>query len=258
MNAYDLIILAAGRGSRMKSLTNDSPKCLTVLLGRSLLDWQLDAAKSAGFESIHIIGGYSVGKLPADLVDFVNPRWAETNMVATLFQARELLSAKPCIVAYSDIVYRPEHLTTLASSENECAVLYDLEWEKLWRRRSENFLADAESFKVKAGCLLTIGEKNPELSEIEGQYMGLLKFTPNSWLKISRIYDALPVERRDKIDSTSFLRLLLSEGVKIAAVPISGGWVEVDTENDRDIYEAAIRKADVRREGWSHDWRINK
>ena len=185
--SIDLIILAAGRGSRMKGLTSELPKCLTPLLGESLLSWQTRAAQVAGFDRVHLIGGYAREKLPSDLLRFVNPRWAETNMVVTLFQAAEILSDRPCLVAYSDIVYRPEHLIALWEAAGTCAVLYDLDWESLWRLRNEDFLADAESFKSKDGKLLTIGEKGVPLSEIEGQYMGLLKFTPAAWVRIEAV-----------------------------------------------------------------------
>lgn len=251
----DLIILAAGRGTRMKGLTEDAPKCLTPLLGRSLLDWQLESARKAGVKRVHIVGGYCSHKLPQDLLDFVNPRWAETNMVASLFMADAFLRENPCIVAYSDIVYHPEHLGTLSGGDHPLAVLYDLDWERLWRLRAEDYLADAESFRTASGRLLDIGEKGVAASDIQGQYMGLLKFTPPAWEKIRDIYFALPAERRDKVDMTSFIRLLLSRDMEIAAVPITGGWVEVDTESDRDLYEAAIGEAEAKGETWHHDWR---
>jgi choline kinase len=256
MSLPELIILAAGRGTRMKALTSGRPKCLTPLLGLTLLDWQLAAAKAAGIDRPRLIGGYAREKLPAALLAYVNPRWAETNMVATLFQASELLSARPCLVAYSDIVYRPEHLTALWDTAGACAVLYDLAWESLWRLRNEDFLADAESFSSSRGRLLTISEKGVPLSEIEGQYMGLLKFTPAAWTGIDAVYRALPPERRDKIDMTSFLRLLLAEGLVIEAKPVSGGWVEVDTETDLEVYEAAIARAESEGRTWLHDWRF--
>ena len=48
------IILAAGRGSRMKALTSDKPKCLVELRGRSLLERQLEALRGGGVSEIGI------------------------------------------------------------------------------------------------------------------------------------------------------------------------------------------------------------
>ena len=52
------IILAAGRGSRMCQLTEEQPKCLTKLAGKSLLEWQQEALKATGIQEIVVVGGY--------------------------------------------------------------------------------------------------------------------------------------------------------------------------------------------------------
>ena len=52
------IILAAGRGSRMGSLTSNLPKCRTLLFGKELIQWQLEALRKASIEEIAIIRGY--------------------------------------------------------------------------------------------------------------------------------------------------------------------------------------------------------
>ena len=86
------IILAAGRGSRMKEMTAEKPKCLTMLYGRPLLEHQLSALRSAGITDIAVVTGYMREALTSyDLVEFHNSRWAETNMVASLCCAREWL-----------------------------------------------------------------------------------------------------------------------------------------------------------------------
>ena len=79
------IILAAGRGSRMKKLTDEGPKCLVKLRGKTLLDWQLDVFKNAGISQIAIVTGYKRQLLAnRGLEEFYNDRWAETNMVSSL------------------------------------------------------------------------------------------------------------------------------------------------------------------------------
>src|SRR5882757_5179513 len=90
-HAMRMIILAAGQGTRLRPLTDDRPKCLVELCGRPLLQWQIDTARSAGIRDIVVIGGYRHELLKAYDVELVlNPDFASTNMVRTLFRARDL------------------------------------------------------------------------------------------------------------------------------------------------------------------------
>ena len=98
------IILAAGRGSRMKSLTDEKPKCLIELNGKPLLEWQLEALRGAGIEDIAIVTGYKKELLHRyGLKEFHNSLWAETQMVSSLMCANEWLQQSECVVSYSDI-----------------------------------------------------------------------------------------------------------------------------------------------------------
>ena len=63
MTTPTAIILAAGRGSRMRELTDTKPKCLLELAGRPLLHWQLDALRDAGVERIVLVRGYAAHTL---------------------------------------------------------------------------------------------------------------------------------------------------------------------------------------------------
>mgnify|MGYP003993207777 FL=1 len=71
------IILAAGRGSRMGGLTEELPKCLVQLHGKTLLEWQIAALRRGGVEEIAIVTGYRRKQLAKyGLVEFYNERWA--------------------------------------------------------------------------------------------------------------------------------------------------------------------------------------
>ena len=52
------IILAAGRGSRMKELGDQLPKCLIELRGKPLLEYQLQTLRQAGIDEIALVTGY--------------------------------------------------------------------------------------------------------------------------------------------------------------------------------------------------------
>lgn len=247
------VILAAGRGSRLGSMTENQPKPLTMLAGKPLIEWQLASLAAAGVDDVHVVCGYCSEALQGyGSSRIMNANWASSNMVRSLMCADAVLLEAPALVCYGDIVYRPEIIRTLMASDAPLAISYDKEWWSLWSARFEDPLLDAESFRQQGRQLVTIGERVQTREEIEGQYMGLLKFTPEGWRRVSSVLTGLGVEQINKLDMTSLLRLLLSRRVPIEVVAISGGWVEVDNPSDIILYEQRILEP-----GWSHDWRTN-
>jgi choline kinase len=235
------LILAAGRGSRLQALTENRPKALVPLKGRPLLDWQLFALRGAGIADIALVGGYCLDALtPYRLPRFKNQRWAETNMVRSLLCAQTWMVEEPVIVSYSDIVYDTATVKRLAATTDDLAITFDPHWLALWSARFDDPLSDAETFALDAaGYLDDIGGRPERLGDVRGQYMGLLKFTPAGWARITGLLHELPASRVDKLDMTSTLRMLLERGTRIKAVPAAGPWAEVDSESDLALYERA-------------------
>jgi bifunctional UDP-N-acetylglucosamine pyrophosphorylase/glucosamine-1-phosphate N-acetyltransferase/UDP-N-acetylglucosamine pyrophosphorylase len=58
------IVLAAGKGTRMKS---DLPKVLFPVLGRAMIHWVLDALESTGIERMIVVVGYRADLVKAEL-----------------------------------------------------------------------------------------------------------------------------------------------------------------------------------------------
>ena len=234
------IILAAGRGSRMKDLTDERPKCLVELRGRALLDWQLDALRAAGITEIAIVTGYK-RELLADrgLFEFNNARWAETNMVSSLACAQAWLEVAPCIVSYSDIFYSSMAVQSLMTCQACLAVTYDPNWLELWKQRFGDPLLDAETFRLTSeNCLAEIGNKPTSVDEVQGQYMGLLRFTPEGLAEVLRIRAELKYEQCEKMHMTGTLQKVIDAGrIAIAAVPYTGEWGEVDSAKDLASYQ---------------------
>lgn len=255
-NATAAVILAAGRGSRMRDLTAERPKCLVELAGRPLLHWQLDALRGAGIPRVLVVRGYAAQCLQGDFATAENPRWAETNMVGSLLRAggfaHEFFAqgGQRLVVSYSDIVYHPDHVRRLLAATKDMAITYDTQWEALWKLRFEDVLSDAETFRQEGGLLREIGGKPASLAEIHGQYMGLLSFSKTGWATLEAVCASLGAAAVDKLDMTGLLRLLLAQGTAIEAVPVEGRWCEADSGSDLHIYETALARG-----AWSHDWR---
>ena len=233
------IILAAGRGSRMKDLTNDRPKCLVELRGRPLLEWQVAALRAAGIDEIGIVTGYRRELLAnRGLTEFHNPRWAETNMVSSLACAHNWLETEACIVSYSDIFYTEVAVKALVKSSSALALTYDVNWLALWRQRFDDPLADVETFRLSQDhTLAEIGGRPRSTAEVQGQYMGLLRFTPIGWSEIVRSRAEQTAAESDRMDMTGTLQRVIGVGrIEIAALPYAGEWGEVDSAEDLAKY----------------------
>lgn len=237
------LILAAGRGSRMGTLGNDRPKCLVELAGRPLLERQIAALRRGGATAIGLVRGYQAERLNfAGLSYFDNKRWAETNMVMSLATAAEWLREEPTLVSYADIFYRGELIEGLARAPGSLVIAYDRSWRDLWSRRFADPLSDAETFRTSAaGELLEIGGKTSRIEDIEGQYMGLLKFTPGAWAAVESLLRGLDERTRDRLDMTGLLRRMLAEkSLPIHTFATDGQWGEIDNPGDVDLYQRMI------------------
>jgi choline kinase len=206
--------------------------------GISLLDRQLEVLRSEGIVDITLIGGYKSDMLKRHGVGLeLNSRFAETNMVWTLFSAESLLQDE-LIVAYGDIVYSRKILRKLLTSTADIALTIDLEWEQYWRARNENPLNDAETLLLNEDSIIEIGQKPQSLDQIQGQYMGLMKFTQRGINKLcdtfhrARTIGLLRGKLPENAYMTDLFQQMIDEGHDLKAVKVAGEWVEIDTVED--------------------------
>jgi choline kinase len=242
------LILAAGRGSRLGPLGDGRPKCLVELEGKPLIERQIAALRRGGVDEIGVVRGYRADMLNfPGLTYFTNERWAETNMVMSLAAAASWLSAGPVIVSYADIFYRSGLVRDLVAAQGQLVIAYDRAWRQLWTRRFADPLADAETFRIDwQGQLLEIGGKTAQIAEIEGQYMGLLKFTPAAWSNVEALLATLDTPLRDRLDMTGLLRRLLAgQHMPIATFGTNGQWGEIDNQEDVALYQSMVKKGEL-------------
>lgn len=61
------VILSAGQGKRLLPLTADRPKCILPVLGRTMIEWQIDELARCGIERVIVVLGYGAEKVEAVL-----------------------------------------------------------------------------------------------------------------------------------------------------------------------------------------------
>lgn len=253
-----VLILAAGQGTRLRPLTNSKPKCLVPLVGVSLLQRQVSTLNEAGLNDIHVATGYCAEQIQAlGFETSFNSRFAETNMVESLFSAMDFIKEadrknEDLLIAYGDIVYQLENLQALLACDDEIALMIDAQWEKLWRLRLDNPLDDAETLMIDhLGMITELGKKPENYERIQGQYTGLFKIRANKISDFTDFYHALNREQSfdgkdfDNMYMTSFLQLLIDSNWQAKAVLVDNGWLEIDSVDDLNLYEKMHKNGEL-------------
>ncbi len=237
-----MIILAAGQGTRLRPLTNDIPKCMVKYENKPIIDYIIQVAKECSINNIAVVNGYKKEVLEKYLSDriltfYTNNEFHSTNMVSTLFCAKDFMN-DDIIVSYADIVYKKEVLEKLIKSEEDFSVVIDRKWRELWSQRMENPLEDAETLKIQNGNIIELGKKPKNYSEIEGQYIGLIKISKNILREVIDYYEGLDRSAMydgknfDNMYMTSFIQMMINNLLDVKPVFIDGGWVEIDCVED--------------------------
>lgn len=117
MTAYDrattALLLAAGTGARLRPLTKDAPKCLTVVGGIPILERLVRNLRDQGIERLVVVIGHLgdhirdfLDKKASDIrIDYIHsPEYRTTNNIYSLWLAREQIR-EPFLLVESDLVF---------------------------------------------------------------------------------------------------------------------------------------------------------
>lgn len=106
------MILAAGRGERLRPLTDEVPKPLVPIAGKPLIEYHLEALASAGFQEIVINQGHLGSMLPEALGNGgrwgIHIHWSDEQPEALetgggIFKALPMLGSAPFLVINGDV-----------------------------------------------------------------------------------------------------------------------------------------------------------
>lgn len=218
------IILAAGRGSRLKDSNSHQPKCLAEVNGVRLIDHQLRALERIGVGDVCVVTGYKAeavcAALPAGVHMIHNPNWETTNSLYSLSMCRDWISG-PVLVLNCDVLAHHEVFERLVR-QMRSAITYD--------SASGD---DDEHMKVElAGGLVTGMSKQLARQKTFGENVGILFFSLAAARELmdqagaivrdggSRLWVAAAVER-------------VARRLPIRAVDIRGlPWIEIDFPSD--------------------------
>ena len=231
----NLVILAAGRGRRLRSKTTYMPKPLVKYLGKSILDYQISIIEKINFiKPILVLGYKHLLFKKYNLPTIINTKYNSTNMVYSLFQAKKFMK-KSLVISYSDIIYPKSLLERLINKRGDIVIATDKNFKNYWIKRFKNPLNDVESFLIKNNCIKEIGGKVNSFKNIDGQYIGLIKLSKKGINIFKKIYSSLYKLNRKKLEKmymTDFLQILINRGYKLTPLNFKTPWIEIDNQND--------------------------
>ena len=226
------VILAAGRGTRMRELTNDVPKPMVEVRGKPVLQHILEGLAAAGIKEVLIVVGYRKeaiqgyfgdGQRVGLHVEYVEQVTQDgTGRVVSL--AKPFFPNDPFLLTYGDILVQPEvyqKLRDLGQEEMLIAVKYLQDVSK------GGAVYLDENFR-----LIDLREKQ-DATGIETHWYnaGLYTFRPS----IFPFIDQLKKSPRGEYELTDAIRAMAQASLKVKAVEIKGSWADV---RDPEILQA--------------------
>ena len=166
------IILAAGRGGRLRGVVGNRPKGLAMVGNRTLVARQIHTLRTCGIDRIAVVAGYRADDVrdecgPAIEV-IVNRRFASTNSLYSLWLARNLLR-DGFVVLNCDVLFHPQLLVDLLDARYEDALLM------CPAGADPRFSPEEMKVRVRRGLVASIDKRMPSRS-VDGENVGIAKF----------------------------------------------------------------------------------
>lgn len=241
-----VIILAAGRGSRLEGHTQSKHKTLVSFQGESLMSMNLRNLEANGVPArdILLVLGYEPNQfdeIPRKYARVINENWASSSQVESICVGMEALDSRSALVLYGDVYHSPEALVAYFKHSHLPSIGSYTNWRKSWAARYDNPLEDLENFKVKrieAGLILReIGGHPSSLEEVEGQFSGAVMVCSNL-----RAFFNSHRNCRCASSTTSLLQHYVECGGTLNVAEVGDPWFELDTPQDLVFARAVLAK----------------
>jgi phosphoenolpyruvate phosphomutase len=256
------VIIAAGSGKSLLPLTEDRPKCMLDIKGRTLLERQLETLRACGIQHIAVVRGYRKDAVSAPGVSFYdNDAFEETGELHSLFAAEPELHGR-VLFLYADILFERALLEKLLRADGDVVIAVD----RAWVDQRDRLLPLSKPVDLVLTSdpphpgrrslgedwrdeLVQIGQRlSPETAT--GEFIGLALFSARGVELTRNTYQralaapAAPFHEAESVRSAAFtdlLQSLVAAGHPVSCVSTWKGWLEIDTFEDYQRAWAEIR-----------------
>jgi UDP-N-acetylglucosamine diphosphorylase / glucose-1-phosphate thymidylyltransferase / UDP-N-acetylgalactosamine diphosphorylase / glucosamine-1-phosphate N-acetyltransferase / galactosamine-1-phosphate N-acetyltransferase len=219
------VLLAAGRGTRMRELTNELPKPMIAVRGKPVLQHIVEGLGAAGVREFLIVVGYRAevvrqhfgnGSTFGVEIEYATQLVQDgTGRVVEL--ARDFAGQEPFILSYGDILVDPANYLWLVRLKSETEAIMTVKGDEDVSKGGAVFVNDR--FEV-----VDVREK-PRAGEPTSRWYnaGIYSFRPSIFEFTAR----LEPSPRGEYELTDAIRALAHSGKKVQALELSGEWADV-------------------------------
>lgn len=228
------IILAAGIGSRIRPLTDNSPKCLLKVGSKTILERMIDNLLAVNISEFIMVTGYMADtiqsyikeKYPQLNITYIhNPRYLETNTGYSVLLARDLVLDSDFVKLDGDVVFEQTIIEKLLHSDNPNCLSID-----------QNIHLAKEEVKVKMDNQFRVLEVGKKLdpTKVQGESIGIEKLSKEAGKVFFEILEEQIIQKQNLQDYyDDSYTTLVERGIPFYSVDISNlKWVEIDTLDD--------------------------
>jgi dTDP-glucose pyrophosphorylase len=233
------VILAAGRGSRMRELTQDKPKPMVQVCGKPILSYIINGLRGAGIGKILVVVGYRKEVVQAHFQDGsafgVEITYAEqvaqdgTGKVVEL--AKPFCGSEPFILSYGDILVDPSCYIPL-TQPGDAELMLTV-------RHTDDVSKGGAVYLNNAFEVVDLREKqSPDQASTCWYNAGIYTFKATVFAYLARLQKS----PRGEYELTDAIRAIAQDGKKVKAVEIKGYWADVrDPEALAEVNEKPPR-----------------
>ena len=229
MKIQKAVILAAGRGTRMRELTDELPKPMIEVRGKPVLQHIVEGLRDAGIRDCLVVVGYRADAVQDFFGDGSRYNVAIQYKTQTVQDgtgrvvelAHDFVTDRPFILAYGDILVDPENYKRVVNLSDDVDAMLSV-------TRGEDVSKGGAVFVNEQMELVDIREKSERWSDLSQGAMpfynaGLYAFRPSIFAFTAK----LKPSPRGEYELTDAIRDLAQSGNKVKALELTGEWADV-------------------------------
>lgn len=219
------VVLAAGRGTRMRELTADLPKPMIEVRGKPVVQYIIEGLRDAGVAKFLIVVGYRAdvvqnffgdgSRYKIDIQYTTQEKQDGTGRVVEL--AKSFAANAPFILAYGDILIDPANYKRLVDLADNVEALLSV-------TRGEDVSKGGAVFVNERMELIDLREKPKPGEPTSPWYNAGLYAFRSSILDFTAKLKPSP---RGEYELTDAIRELAQSGKKVQALELAGSWADV-------------------------------